>query len=99
MSDLPDEAIHFIEAVTAHFGTPEAETFRNNKTTGAFMTKKFDDTNRGVLFRNNDKADPKHADYKGNANVNGTEFWLARQSMRPTPNAVRRIGNRRKVLV
>jgi hypothetical protein len=35
-----------------------------------------DNTNRGVLFRNNDKADPKHADYKGNANVNGTEFWL-----------------------
>jgi len=30
MSDLPEEAVHFIEAVTAHFGAPEAATFRNN---------------------------------------------------------------------
>jgi uncharacterized protein (DUF736 family) len=36
----------------------------------------FDDTNRGVLFKNNDKTDDKHADYRGNVNVEGTEFWL-----------------------
>jgi hypothetical protein len=35
-----------------------------------------DNTNRGVLFRNNDKTDDKHADYRGNINVNGEEFWL-----------------------
>jgi hypothetical protein len=36
----------------------------------------YDKTNRGVLFKNNDKESPKHADYKGNVNVNGEEFWL-----------------------
>lgn len=59
MSDLPDEAVHFIEAVTAHFGAPEAVTFRNKGET--FMAKKFDDTNCGVLFRNENKQSPKHA--------------------------------------
>jgi hypothetical protein len=32
--------------------------------------------NRGVLFKNVDKESSKHADYKGNINVNGEEFWL-----------------------
>jgi hypothetical protein len=36
----------------------------------------YDNTNRGVLFRNTEKEDPKHADYKGNINVNGEQFWL-----------------------
>jgi len=35
-----------------------------------------DKTNRGALFKNAEKANPKHADYKGNANINGEEFWL-----------------------
>jgi len=37
---------------------------------------KFDDRNRGVLFKNHEKEDPQHADYKGNANVGGAEYWL-----------------------
>jgi hypothetical protein len=77
MSDLPDETIHFIEAVTAHFGAPEAVTFRNNKTTGAFMTKKFDDTNRGVLFREDNKSEPADRDYSGSINIAGAEYWLS----------------------
>lgn len=35
-----------------------------------------DNTNRGVLFKNLDKEDSKHADFNGNLNVNGKEFWL-----------------------
>jgi hypothetical protein len=35
-----------------------------------------DNTNRGVLFKNTDKENPKHADYNGTINVNGQEFWL-----------------------
>jgi hypothetical protein len=35
-----------------------------------------DNTNRGVLFKNTEKEDPKHADYNGHINVNGEEFWL-----------------------
>jgi hypothetical protein len=35
-----------------------------------------DNTNRGALFRNDDKADDKHADYRGEIDVNGTAYWL-----------------------
>jgi hypothetical protein len=34
------------------------------------------DLNRGALFKNTQKENPKHADYKGTLNVNGEEFWL-----------------------
>jgi hypothetical protein len=77
MSDLPNEAIHFIEAVSARFGAPEAVTFRNNKPTGAFMTKKFDDANRGVLFREDKKSESADRDYSGSINIAGAEYWLS----------------------
>jgi len=37
----------------------------------------YDNTNRGALFKNTEKENPKHADYRGNINVNGEEFWLS----------------------
>jgi uncharacterized protein (DUF736 family) len=37
----------------------------------------FDNTNRGALFRNDDKMEEKHPDYRGNINVDGTEYWLS----------------------
>lgn len=37
----------------------------------------FDNTNRGVLFKNDRKDSDKHPDYKGNINVDGREFWLS----------------------
>ena len=37
----------------------------------------YDNTNRGVLFKNDRKDSEKHPDYKGNVNVNGVEFWLS----------------------
>ena len=40
------------------------------------MDKKFDDTNRGVLFKNTSKTDDKHADYRGEIDVNGVAHWL-----------------------
>lgn len=36
----------------------------------------YDNTNRGVLFKNFDKKEDTHADYNGTINVNGEEFWL-----------------------
>jgi hypothetical protein len=38
--------------------------------------KQYDNTNRGVLFKNEDKSDDRDADYRGNINFNGTECWL-----------------------
>jgi hypothetical protein len=39
-------------------------------------TKEFDNTNRGSLFKNDKKEAETHADYKGQINVNGEEFWI-----------------------
>jgi uncharacterized protein (DUF736 family) len=38
--------------------------------------KQYDNTNRGVLFKNERKESDKHPDYKGNLNVEGVEYWL-----------------------
>ena len=36
----------------------------------------YDNTNRGVLFKNEDKAQETHSDYQGTINVDGVEYWL-----------------------
>jgi hypothetical protein len=37
----------------------------------------YDNELRGVLFKNKQKRpDKKDADYRGNATINGVEFWL-----------------------
>lgn len=37
----------------------------------------FDDTNRGVLFKNDKEGNEKRPDYTGFINVGGQEFWLS----------------------
>jgi len=39
----------------------------------------YDNTNRGALFRNEDKDpnDDKDRDYSGSINIEGTEYWLS----------------------
>jgi uncharacterized protein (DUF736 family) len=41
------------------------------------MAKDYDNTDRGVLFRNEDKESDKHPDYQGNINVGGKDYWLS----------------------
>ena len=36
----------------------------------------YDNTDRGVLFKNEAKQQDTHADYNGSINVGGTEYWL-----------------------
>ena len=36
----------------------------------------YEDTNRGVLFKNNKKETENHPDLTGSININGTEHWL-----------------------
>jgi uncharacterized protein (DUF736 family) len=37
----------------------------------------YDNTNSGALFKNKDKQQPNHPDYKGNVDVGGVDHWLS----------------------
>ena len=41
------------------------------------MTQQYDNTNRGVLFKNDRKETESHPSYKGSINVGGVEYWLS----------------------
>ena len=41
------------------------------------MSQEYDNTDRGVLFKNEKKTSDKHPDYTGSINVGGEEFWLS----------------------
>ena len=38
--------------------------------------KEYDNTNGGAIFPNDKKQKDSHPDYRGNINVEGTEYWL-----------------------
>lgn len=38
--------------------------------------KQYDNTNRGILSRNERKEKDTHADHRGSINVEGVEYWL-----------------------
>ena len=37
----------------------------------------YDNTNSGLLSRNDRKEQPNHPDFKGQINVEGVEYWLS----------------------
>ena len=37
----------------------------------------YDNTNSGMLAKNDNKQSDNHPDYNGSINVNGVEFWLS----------------------
>jgi hypothetical protein len=41
------------------------------------MSQQYDNTNRGVLFRNDKKETDSHPDYTGKIDVGGTEYRLS----------------------
>lgn len=45
----------------------------------------YDNNMRGVLFKNDRKETDNHPDYKGNAEINGVQYWVS--GWIKTPNA------------
>lgn len=41
------------------------------------MAKEYDNTNRGALFKNEDKQADNHPDYEGKINVKGADYYLS----------------------
>ena len=65
----------FINETTRCFGAPPVSiTLRQRKT-----KMNYDNTNKGALFRNENKDpnDDKDRDYSGSVNVDGVEYWLS----------------------
>ena len=65
----------FINETTRCFGAPPASVVLRRGET----EMEYDNTNRGALFRNDDKDpnDDKERDYSGTLDVEGTEYWLS----------------------
>ena len=47
----------------------------------------FDNTNRGVLFKNDKEGNEARPDYKGSVNVAGVEYWFSGFIKTAGPNA------------
>lgn len=37
----------------------------------------YDNTNRGAIWGNKDKTKDTHPDFKGEANIDGKDYWIA----------------------
>ena len=37
----------------------------------------YDNSNRGAIFKNEDKKQDNHPDYKGSLDVNGVDLWVS----------------------
>lgn len=37
----------------------------------------YDNTNRGSIWKNDDKQDDRHPDFKGTLNVDGVDYWVS----------------------
>ena len=73
----------FAAEIATRFGELGAISFRGaiqrqDNREAIEMQKKaaFDNSNSGVLFRNDNKQSDKHADYRGEVNAAGVDYWL-----------------------
>jgi hypothetical protein len=74
---LPKQATEFLDDIANRFGNPAEPIVLRDNSIGDRELKKFDDKNRGTLFRNDRKDGDKSPDYKGSLNVGGVEHWIS----------------------
>lgn len=46
-----------------------------------------DNTNRGAIWKNDDKQNDNHPDFKGSLNVGGVEYWVSAWKRKPSASA------------
>ena len=46
----------------------------------------YDKTNRGQIWKNERKEKDTHPDFKGDANIDGVEYWLSAWKRKPDAN-------------
>lgn len=73
---LPKSALDFVSAVADQFGAITDPIILKDETIGDFKLTKFENKNCGVLFKNERKESEKHADYTGEVNAAGLDYWL-----------------------
>ena len=73
----------YVVEIAARFGEVGAISFRdairrqgNQEATDMQKKAVFDNSNSGVLFKNDNKQSDKHADYRGEVNAAGVDYWL-----------------------
>ena len=81
---LPKAAFDFITNTVTRFGADPSSPIilrgaldHAEEVKAMAADKRFDDTNRGVLFRDDKKSKDGDRDYSGSINVGGTEYWLS----------------------
>jgi hypothetical protein len=75
---LPNPARDFILETISKFGRPyEPIAYRRGPTsTEGIDMKKFDNTNRGALFKEETRKTDTDPDYAGTINIAGVDYWL-----------------------
>lgn len=43
----------------------------------------YDNTNRGSIWKNEDKIEDTHPDFRGSLNVDGVEYWVSAWKRKP----------------
>jgi hypothetical protein len=73
----------YVVEIATRFGELGAISFRgaiqrqhNREATEMQKKATFDNSNSGVLFKNDNKQSDKHADYRGEVNAAGVDYWL-----------------------
>ena len=72
---LPKQATEFLATVSDRFGDPDPIILRD-ESIGDHVMQKYDNKNSGALFKNENKQSEKHADYRGEVNAAGVDYWL-----------------------